>query len=56
MTAIVFSLEHGTCLHLASQLGNILVSESHQFHVSLCFFVPVEECSYFPSHYVLGTH
>jgi hypothetical protein len=45
MEAIV-SLEHGTCLCLVLQLGNLLVSESYQFHVSLYFFIPVEECSY----------
>jgi hypothetical protein len=47
MAAIVVTLEHGTCLCLILQLGNILVSESYQFHVSLYFFVPVEECSYY---------
>jgi hypothetical protein len=46
MEAIV-SLEHGTCLCLILQLGNLLVSESYQFHVSSYFFIPVEECSYF---------
>jgi hypothetical protein len=47
MAAIVVSLEHGTCLCLILQLGNLLVSESYQFHVSLYFFIPVEECSYY---------
>jgi hypothetical protein len=47
MEAIVVSLEHGTCLCLILQLGNLLVSESYQFHVSLYFFIPVEECSYY---------
>jgi hypothetical protein len=45
--AVIVSLEHGTCLCLVLQLGNMLVSESYQFHVSSYFFVPVEECSYF---------
>jgi hypothetical protein len=47
MAAILFSLEHGTCLHLVLQLGNLLVSKSYQFHVSLYFFIQVKECSYF---------
>jgi hypothetical protein len=38
MVAIV-TLEHGTCLRLILQLGNPLVSESYQFHMSLYFFV-----------------
>jgi hypothetical protein len=38
MEAIV-SLEHGTCLCLVLQLGNPLVSESYQFHVSPYFFI-----------------
>jgi hypothetical protein len=54
MEAIV-TLEHGTCLCLILQLGNILVSESYQFHVLSYFFILVEECSYLSSHYVLGT-
>jgi hypothetical protein len=33
------ALEHGTCLRLVLQLGNLLVSESYQFHVSRYFFV-----------------
>jgi hypothetical protein len=53
--AVIVALEHGTCLCLVVQLANLLVSESYQFHVSLYFFVPVEDCSYFMSHYVLGT-
>jgi len=43
----IVSLEHGTCLHLMLQLGNMLISESYQFDVSLYIFVLVEECSYF---------
>jgi hypothetical protein len=38
MAAIV-TLEHGTCLCLILQLGNLLVSESYQFHVSPYFFI-----------------
>jgi hypothetical protein len=37
--AVIVSLEHGTCLRLVLQLGNPLVSESYQFHVSPYFFV-----------------
>jgi hypothetical protein len=47
MVAIVVTLEHGTCLRLILQLGNLLVSKSYQFHVSLYFFVPIKECSYY---------
>jgi hypothetical protein len=42
----IVSLEHDTCFHLILQFGNLLVSKSYQFHVSLYFFVPVEKCSY----------
>jgi hypothetical protein len=43
MAAIVVFIEHGTCLDLSLQLGNLLVSESYQLHVLLYFFVLVEE-------------
>jgi hypothetical protein len=33
------TLEHGTCLRLGLQLGNLLVFESYQFHMSPYFFV-----------------
>jgi hypothetical protein len=36
------TLEHGTCLCLILQLGNLLVSESYQFHVSPYFFVQLK--------------
>jgi hypothetical protein len=45
--AAIFTLEHSTCLCLILQLGNLLVSESYQFHVSSYFFIPVKKCSYF---------
>jgi hypothetical protein len=47
MAAIVVTLEHGTCLCLVLQLGNLLVSNSYQFYVSLYFFFPTKECSYY---------
>jgi hypothetical protein len=37
--AVIVALEHGTCLCLILQLGNMLVSESYQFHVSSYFFI-----------------
>jgi hypothetical protein len=44
---IVVSLEHGMCLRLSLQLGNLLVFESYQFQVSLYFFILVKELSYY---------
>jgi hypothetical protein len=54
--ASIFTLKHGTYLCIILQLVNLSVFDSCQFYVSSYFFIPVEECSYFPSHYVLGTH
>jgi hypothetical protein len=33
------TLEHGTYLHLILHLGNLLVSQSYQFHVMSYFFI-----------------
>jgi hypothetical protein len=41
MEAIV-SLEHGTCMRLILQLGNLLVSDSYQFHVSPYFSIQLK--------------
>jgi hypothetical protein len=38
----ILSLEHDTCLSLVLQLGNLLVSEPYQFHVSPYFFVQLK--------------
>jgi hypothetical protein len=40
----VVTLEHGTCLHLILQLGNLLVSESYQSYESSYSFISPEEC------------
>jgi hypothetical protein len=40
----VVSLEHGTCLCLILQLGNLLVSESYQSYESSYSFGSPEEC------------
>jgi hypothetical protein len=44
MVLFVVSLEHGTCLHLVLQLGNLLVSESYQSYESLYSFDSPKEC------------
>jgi hypothetical protein len=40
----VVTLEHGTCLCLVLQLGNLLVSNSYQSYESLYSFSSPEEC------------
>jgi hypothetical protein len=46
------TLEHGTCLCLVLQLGNLLVSESYQFHVSP-YFLSSRRVLLLSSHYIL---
>jgi hypothetical protein len=52
--AVFVPLEHGTCLPLILQLGNSLVSESYQFHVST-YFSSSRSVLLFSSHYILST-
>jgi hypothetical protein len=42
----IISLEHGTCLCLTLNLGNMLVYESYQSHASLYVFVLLKKFSY----------
>jgi len=45
--ATFVALEHGTYLCLVLQLGNLLVSESYQFHVFPYFFVQLKSALIF---------
>jgi hypothetical protein len=54
MAAFV-TLEHDTCLRLILQLGNPLVSESYQFHVSPYFFFQSKSALIFVTLH-FGTH